>query len=388
MKNKVMWVVIGWVLVAGIVWTVSAYSTNIWSPIQFVKQLFVTPNGEIDQSKATIKINGVNGRIDAKSMYVNWQEVVTKWNAWMFKKNGTNAYYNNWNVWIWTTDPQAKLDVNGNMNISIDKKLNWDSRNWYGYYDYTQIASFSNKSAPLGNWDTRVLSIAQGKNWSAVIRWVWRNIRLQAQGWTLSVDWNVWIWTTDPQAKLDVNGDIAINGLKTIQMKTQTIRLKWDIKHYYPVIIHFDWANFYNKITITAKPRWQLTNTPNAFWNKCNHWNCYDYSHQTNVFINYEGLTNSRWTESHFLKKDWFDDAHDVKNCILTIAWTALMCYMAWNRHYSFHWTFSSIDVYYTPGDHRLSCHYGRWSCWDYDNKWNGKWPKYQWLDYHTVYSR
>ncbi len=78
MKNKVMWMVIGWVLVAGVVWTLSAYSTQIWSPVQFVKQLFVTPNGEIDQSKATIKIDGTKWRIDAKSIYENGVQVATK----------------------------------------------------------------------------------------------------------------------------------------------------------------------------------------------------------------------------------------------------------------------------------------------------------------------
>jgi len=57
---------------------VSAYSTQIWNPVQFVKQLFVTPNGEIDAAKATIKIDGTNGRIDAKSVYVNGKEVSTK----------------------------------------------------------------------------------------------------------------------------------------------------------------------------------------------------------------------------------------------------------------------------------------------------------------------
>ena len=228
MKNKVMWVVIGWVLVAGGVWTVSAYSTNIWSPIQYVKQLFVTPNGEFNSTKASIKLNWATGRIDAKSMYVNWQEVATKWNAWMFKKNGTNAYYNNWNVWIWIINPKAKLDVSGDMNVSIDKKLNWDSRTWYNYYDYTQIASFSNKATPLSDRDPRVLSIAQDKDWSAVIRWVWRNIRLQAQAWTLSIDWNVWIWTTNPQAKLDVNGDVKLKWDLDI---TNTTNNKW-----YPAI--------------------------------------------------------------------------------------------------------------------------------------------------------
>ena len=45
-----------------------------------MKQLFVTPQGQIDQSKATIKIDGTNGRIDAKSIYENWVQVATKSN--------------------------------------------------------------------------------------------------------------------------------------------------------------------------------------------------------------------------------------------------------------------------------------------------------------------
>jgi len=76
MKNKVMWMVIGWLLVSSLVWPVSAY--NIWSPIQFVKQLFVTPTGSSDASKATIKLDGTNGRIDAKSIYENRVQVATK----------------------------------------------------------------------------------------------------------------------------------------------------------------------------------------------------------------------------------------------------------------------------------------------------------------------
>ena len=79
MKNKIMWMVIGWVLVAGVLWTVSAYSTNIWSPIQFVKQLFVSPTGQVwDVKGAYIKLDGTNWRIDAKSVYVNGKEVATK----------------------------------------------------------------------------------------------------------------------------------------------------------------------------------------------------------------------------------------------------------------------------------------------------------------------
>jgi hypothetical protein len=77
MKKNIKSIAIG-VLVGMSVLSVSAYNTQIWSPVQFVKQLFVTPNGELDTSKATIKIDGVKGSISAKSLKVNGQEVATK----------------------------------------------------------------------------------------------------------------------------------------------------------------------------------------------------------------------------------------------------------------------------------------------------------------------
>ena len=74
MKKKFMLGVM-LVLIGCGIWSVSAY--DVWNPVQFVKQLFVTPNGESDSSKATIKLDGKTGRIDAKSVYVNWKSVVT-----------------------------------------------------------------------------------------------------------------------------------------------------------------------------------------------------------------------------------------------------------------------------------------------------------------------
>jgi hypothetical protein len=57
-------------MAAGTVLAVSAYSTQIWSPVQFVKQLFVTPNGEMDSTKATVKIDGTNGTVTANGVVV------------------------------------------------------------------------------------------------------------------------------------------------------------------------------------------------------------------------------------------------------------------------------------------------------------------------------
>jgi len=68
MKKWLFKVLVLWSVTAGSVVSAYAYNTNIWSPVQFVKQLFVTPNGEVDMSKATIKINWTDGSIQAKSI--------------------------------------------------------------------------------------------------------------------------------------------------------------------------------------------------------------------------------------------------------------------------------------------------------------------------------
>ena len=59
-------------------WSVFAYS--IWSPIQYVKQLYVTPAWNSNSSAATIKLDGANGRLDAKTIYENGDKVATESN--------------------------------------------------------------------------------------------------------------------------------------------------------------------------------------------------------------------------------------------------------------------------------------------------------------------
>ena len=113
---------------------------------------------------------------------LNWQEKVT--------------IKDNWNVWIWTTDPQAKLDVNGNTKI-----------NWKGYFplhintdkDGGLVITHSN------DWNKRVEYSTRWDGWFRIYQWT-------LGGDIISSDrnWNVWIWTTDPKAKLDVNGDMNV----------------------------------------------------------------------------------------------------------------------------------------------------------------------------------
>ncbi len=289
MKNKVMWVVIGWVLVAGVVWTVSAYSTNIWSPIQYVKQLFITPNGEFNSTKASIKLNWATGRIDAKSIYVNWQEVATKWNAWMFKKNGTNAYYNGWNVWIWTTDPQWKLDVRNlsTVNSWVVGSFEWNNKDASHLIIQNENSKWRAILQVRGkdntyNWDAPRLDIGVSNvTKKALIYWNVKSISF--------VTWNVWIWTTNPKAKLDVNGNvrterIQIGGANNWSWLNDTIN--W----YDNWMDGSDGALFvplHQKWTENSDLRLYITDNSNdkfsIWWNTCWGWNCGDLNKASNV---------------------------------------------------------------------------------------------------------
>jgi len=75
MKKNVLKLMITGILLWWVVLTVNAYT--VWNPVQYIKQIFVTPNGEKDPRKALIKMDWKTGRIDAKSVYVNWKSVVT-----------------------------------------------------------------------------------------------------------------------------------------------------------------------------------------------------------------------------------------------------------------------------------------------------------------------
>jgi len=77
MKNKVMWMVIGWVLVAGVLWTVSAYSVKVWSPIEFFRQIVFTSDGTMDLSKATIKIDGRHWVVAMKELTISGQNLLS-----------------------------------------------------------------------------------------------------------------------------------------------------------------------------------------------------------------------------------------------------------------------------------------------------------------------
>jgi hypothetical protein len=143
------------------------------------------------------------------------------------------------NVWIWTTSPSYKLDVNWSTNISKDTwayagwiKAYRDTYFWYSNsYRVLQIwESWSNRAISLGvdltsnpsglfSWqeivipnNKAIIAPNWSNNWYVWVLAVDSSNKLHLgwaynlqTGWKIIIDWsNVWIWTTSPTHSLHV----------------------------------------------------------------------------------------------------------------------------------------------------------------------------------------
>ena len=82
-------------------------------------------NGAVTSSKlANNSVNSskiVDGSITSADIApgaITQDKIASSVEMWVFKKNGTSAYYNAWNVWIWTSNPSQKLEVIGNIKAT------------------------------------------------------------------------------------------------------------------------------------------------------------------------------------------------------------------------------------------------------------------------------
>ena len=87
-----------------------------------MKQLFVTPQGQIDQSKATIKLDGTNWRLDAKSIYENGVQVATKSALTSYAtKSDLNSKVNWLNTFVTSCNKDNLWKLNTAWQICITK---------------------------------------------------------------------------------------------------------------------------------------------------------------------------------------------------------------------------------------------------------------------------
>ena len=166
-------------------------------------------------------------------------------NSW-FEFIGNSFSFETWNVWIWTTNPHTHLEI----KIDSSKKNNmWILIEGTGN-DYA--------SPRLGLVDTRLGSVDKAPAWyidnNAGTFRIFRQPNINTAGsqpmFRITSGWNVWIWTTDPKVKLDVNGDI---------------QSKWDIKVWYinpKNTWTFPW--YWNFLRFYWWPAWSVRNSDNS----------------------------------------------------------------------------------------------------------------------------
>jgi hypothetical protein len=150
-------------------------------------------------------------------------QLQTSWTTRVTIKN-SNGY-----VWIWTTYPQAKLDVSGEIKSRIWTDWNilkW-SNNWYikRITDQWWVQISADSSVVIHAWDhhtnyeadlwirnnTTSENIFLTSDNNVYIKTNYQNWASNFQNFSFLSNWNMWIWTTSPSNKLEVVWNIEIS---------------------------------------------------------------------------------------------------------------------------------------------------------------------------------
>ena len=161
----------------------------------------------------------------------------------LWNKNGTNLYYNNGNVWIWTTYPTKKLEVDGDIKLWITKSTtttnSWPGNRlyfswWPNKDDNTDRISIYREDGDIDQSNLIISLWDNFNSWDAFnpdkfIIWSW-----DYTDWTWHpfftvqwYNWNVWIWTTDPTEKLEVAWSIKTTA-RNLKFWDWEQRIYWD----------------------------------------------------------------------------------------------------------------------------------------------------------------
>jgi len=80
--------------------------------------------------------------------------------------------------------------------FSVFAATNWDSQPWW-------------ETLPVTNWDS--LTSSMWNNLHTQVKYITTQLSWVVWLVGLTVDWNVWIWKSNPSQKLDVNWNIRSN---------------------------------------------------------------------------------------------------------------------------------------------------------------------------------
>ncbi len=302
MKKKMIWLVLLLSLVA--TWVYALTVTQIVNnTVVYLKKLIFTDNGT-NNGNQKIVIDGTNGSI-TMSGALNIQQGALKDNTittnnlvdgavtnsklannsidsskikngsikkedldpnikmWMFKKKGTNAYYNAWNVWIWTDNPKKRLDV----------EVNWTATD-------SRIAIFENKNTASNANANIVLKTSWWRRWGIMFKGKHRGANdpfdfdmtynffkkelffidwqdnVNKPRMVITHDWKVWIWTVNPETTLDIM-DVVPQELH----KPHTTLAIRNTKLWWSAVVALQWWNWNDSIKFFGA-EWDI-NDPN-----------------------------------------------------------------------------------------------------------------------------
>ncbi len=149
-------------------------------------------NASWDSTKSTAT-DSSNPSTNQKLTASEWNSMVSyvKWMQWMRQKKGTKIYYNRWNVWIWTSNPTTKLQVNWNIRASYPTQSYHVATK--SYVDNATRFRRSSEREIKSSWTIRLWTydfcslstVELNKNKNTFQCWVRRKYKDKERGWEL-----------------------------------------------------------------------------------------------------------------------------------------------------------------------------------------------------------
>ncbi len=195
------------------------------------------------------------------------------WNGW-HRIISTNT---NWNVGIWTNSPSYKLQVQ-KSSVSAPAIMIWG---WFAGWPRIQtywLDADANAYMGLGTdmaWWPYESSIYYPLSWPGKLTFGTYNWTTYSEKMRLDGNWNLWIWTSSPWAKLDVNGAIKALWSSIFAQSNNSdtaywaapIQLReamyWATSGYIPprISLHWGWV-VASQIGIESSGRIKIMNNP------------------------------------------------------------------------------------------------------------------------------
>ena len=186
-------------------WNVWIWTTEPKRALHINNALWLLVTSETWDTPTSLNLQNNQGR-----WHVTWprQDLWSEWDLRFYKYEVDDTSYiipfvlkNNWNVWIWTTEPTEKLHVSWDMLVQgqdIFLSTSGDNNN--------DSISYNDWSVLWSSWVFTFLSDTVKR-----AEYTEPTAAISAKG--AYFKGNVWVWTTSPSEKLQVEWNVKVSNL-------------------------------------------------------------------------------------------------------------------------------------------------------------------------------